>query len=105
MSNVVGVAKSVNGVSIRLTEERWQHIIEGHVDLANYLDDVLQVVERPDTVFEGRRGLADCGPKLWPPWTHSAPIHQSELSDDDFLIEYDANRNIVGVTILDASSR
>jgi hypothetical protein len=46
----------VNGVPIRLTEERWQHIIEGHVDLANYWDDVLDVVERPEEVFEGRRG-------------------------------------------------
>jgi len=35
----------------------------------------------------------------------SAPIYQSELSDDGFLIEHDADGNIVGVSILDASSR
>jgi uncharacterized protein YuzE len=42
---------------------------------------------------------------LYVKFTDSAPIYQSELSDEDFLIEYDAERNIVGVTILDASSR
>ena len=56
MNDDVGVANSVNGVSIRLTVERWQHIVEGHVDLANYYEDVLRVVERPEAVFEGRQG-------------------------------------------------
>jgi uncharacterized protein YuzE len=42
---------------------------------------------------------------LYVKFADSAAIHQSELSEDDFLIEYDADRNIVGVTILDASSR
>jgi len=42
---------------------------------------------------------------LYVKFADSAPIHQSELSDDDLLIEYDADRNIVGVTILEALSR
>src|SRR5437868_858512 len=49
-------AESVNGVPIRLTDERWQHIIEGHEDLFNYQDDVLHVVAQPEAVFEGRNG-------------------------------------------------
>jgi len=49
-------AESVNGVPIRLPDERWQHIIEGHEDLANYYDDVLSVLERPEVVFQGRSG-------------------------------------------------
>ncbi len=32
---------SKNGVPIRLTAERWWHIIENHDDLAGYYDDVL----------------------------------------------------------------
>ena len=56
MSYVPGTAQSVNGVPIRLTEERWQHIVEGHDDLANYEQDVFRVIEQPDTVFEGRHG-------------------------------------------------
>ena len=42
---------------------------------------------------------------LYVKFADSAPIYQSELSDDDLLIEYDADKNIVGVTILDASRR
>lgn len=42
---------------------------------------------------------------LYVKFADSAPIHQSELTEDGFLIEYDAKSNIVGVTILDASSR
>jgi uncharacterized protein YuzE len=42
---------------------------------------------------------------LYVKFTDAAGIHDSELTKDDILIEYDANRNIVGLTILEASSR
>jgi uncharacterized protein YuzE len=42
---------------------------------------------------------------LYVKFADSPPIHQSSLTKDDFLIEYDAKRNVVGVTILDASTR
>lgn len=56
VANAGGVVVSVNGVPIRLTEERWDHIIDGHMDLVNYRDDVLDVVENPDEVREGYNG-------------------------------------------------
>jgi len=34
-----------------------------------------------------------------------ANIYQSHLTDDDILIEYDRENNLVGVTILDVSKR
>lgn len=49
-------ARSVNGVSIRLTSERWLHIVENHDEAAGYYDDVLDVVERPDVVLQGYKG-------------------------------------------------
>ena len=49
------IAYSVNGVPIRLTEERWQHIIEGHFDLINYKEDLLKVIEQPEFIYRGRR--------------------------------------------------
>ena len=42
---------------------------------------------------------------LYVKFADAEPIYQSELTEDDFLIEYDSNNNIVGVTILDASKR
>lgn len=49
------IVKSKNGVPIRLTEERWYHIVENHDDLASYYDEVLSVVEESDYVIKGYR--------------------------------------------------
>ena len=46
-------AASINSVPIRLTDERWVHIIENHDDLAGYYDEVLDVVEYPDYIIKG----------------------------------------------------
>jgi len=50
------IAYSVDDVPIRLTAERWFHIVENHDDLAGYYDDVLGVIENPDMVLRGHRG-------------------------------------------------
>ena len=41
------------GVPIRLTDERWFHIVENHDDLAGYYDQVLEAVEDPDFILQG----------------------------------------------------
>ena len=50
------IARSVNSVPIRLTSERWLHIVENHDEMAGYYDDVLLAVESPDIVLRGYRG-------------------------------------------------
>jgi len=47
------VVKSKNSIPVRLTEERWFHIIENHDDVAGYYDEVLQTVEEPDYIIKG----------------------------------------------------
>ena len=47
------IVVSKYSVPIRLTEERWFHIIENHDDLAGHYDNVLQTIEDPDTIIEG----------------------------------------------------
>jgi uncharacterized protein YuzE len=42
---------------------------------------------------------------LYVKFAPSKPIHQSKLTKDDYLIEYDVDGQVVGVTILDASRR
>jgi hypothetical protein len=49
------VAKSVNGVPIRLTYERWYHIVENHDEMASYFHEVLETVEGPQMVVRGNR--------------------------------------------------
>ncbi len=47
------IVVSKDSVPIRLTEERWFHIIENHDDLAGHYDNVLQTIEDPDYIIEG----------------------------------------------------
>jgi len=51
----VDVVFSIEGVPVRLTKERWFHIVENHDDLAGYYDEVLETVANPDIVLPGHR--------------------------------------------------
>ncbi len=63
------VARSVNGVPIRLSYERWYHIVENHDDLASAFHEVLDTVEKPDSVIRGSHGalkaVRSMGNKKW----------------------------------------
>jgi len=47
------VARSKNGVPIRLTQERWLHITEEHSELAGYMFEVLEAVDDPQVIYKG----------------------------------------------------
>ena len=63
------IACSVNGVPIRLTYERWYHIIENHDDLASYFYDVLQTIQEPNFVTRANKGslkaVRNIGKEKW----------------------------------------
>ncbi len=48
--------KSKNNVPIRLTEERWFHITEEHSEMAGYYFEVLETLEEPEAIYEGKTG-------------------------------------------------
>ena len=50
------IVRSKIGVPIRLTEERWQHIIKGHLELKSYQNEVLETVAQPDEIYQGAQG-------------------------------------------------
>ena len=50
------IVYSVNKVPIRLTYERWYHIIETHDELASYFHNVLETIEKPEFVIRGNNG-------------------------------------------------
>ena len=50
------IAISVHGVPIRLTAERWAHIVEARDELAGRMQEVLAAIEHPDRVTRGYRG-------------------------------------------------
>src|SRR6266581_2428730 len=53
---ILGIADSVNGVPIRLTDERWDHIVDSHPELASYRETILDALENPDYILRSRRG-------------------------------------------------
>ena len=50
------IAYSIANVPIRLTDERWVHIVENHDEMAGYYEDVLTVIEDPEFVLRGHGG-------------------------------------------------
>jgi len=52
----VDITQSVGGVPIRLTAERWLHIVENHDEVAGYYDEVLETVASPEVVIPGYGG-------------------------------------------------
>ncbi len=79
------VAYSVNGVPIRLTYERWFHIIENHDDLASYYFEVLETIEHPEFVFRGNKGslkaTRNTGKGKW-----LVVIYREVSNEDGFII-------------------
>ena len=53
------IARSVDGVPIRLTGERWDHICQRHPELNNQKERVLETLRDPTEVLKG-----DFGEKL-----------------------------------------
>ena len=50
---VIAIIHSKNGVPIRLTEERWEHIIASHADMKDNRKLVLETIREPDMILRG----------------------------------------------------
>jgi hypothetical protein len=51
---MISTIPSKNGVPIRLTDERWAHIIEEHGELADLRQEVPHTVAEPERIVEGK---------------------------------------------------
>ncbi|MCC7164145.1 MAG: hypothetical protein IT331_16745 [Anaerolineae bacterium] len=49
-------ALSINGVPIRLTDERWNHIAQEHGELGDLQRTVLETVSNPERILDGGQG-------------------------------------------------
>ncbi|GAB5046006.1 hypothetical protein [Thermodesulfovibrio sp. TK110] len=52
----IGSVFSISGIRIRLTSERWVHIVESHDYMAGNLDLILETIENPDFIVQGNKG-------------------------------------------------
>ena len=50
------VISGFTGLPIRLTTERWQHILEEHPELEDKDSEILQAIEIPEKIYEGNNG-------------------------------------------------
>ncbi len=50
------IVHSRNGVPVRLTDERWQHVIRRHPELDNQRERVLETLAEPDMIQQGDFG-------------------------------------------------
>ena len=53
---MIGYAISKNKVKIRLTEERWFHIIESHDYMSGLSETTLETINDPEEIIEGDKG-------------------------------------------------
>lgn len=53
----LGTATSVSGVKIRLTQERWNHIIIAHQEIKSKdFPRIMKVISGPDFILRGNKG-------------------------------------------------
>jgi hypothetical protein len=50
------IATSRNGITIRISDERWTHVVEAHDYMAGHLELVIDTLEEPDAIVAGDRG-------------------------------------------------
>ena len=87
------IATSVNGVPIRFTEERWEHIVEHHDYLQNYRDEILNTVENPQWILRGQRG-ALIAVRALRRFRYLSVIYKEVSSSDGFIISAYVTRKI-----------
>lgn len=59
------VVRAVSGCLVRLTDERWEHVVRRHPEMRPLRQEVLDTVEEPDLVQVGDYGEV-LAVRLWP---------------------------------------
>ena len=83
------VATSRNGAHIRLSDERWAHIVVRHPEMIPLRDEVLLTIGRPDLIQAG-----DIGTLLAVRWLPTTPltskfcvvVYRETSADDGFVV-------------------
>jgi hypothetical protein len=87
------VARSVNGIPIRLTDERWLHVTEEHSELAGYFFDVIETIETPESVVEGAAGELLAFREM-EPGKYLVVVYRETAPNDGFVITAFLTRQI-----------
>ena len=84
--------RSKGGVLVRLTEERWSHIIDEHGELSGLRAELLRTVSDPEKILAGNEGallaLRTVEPEKW------LVVVYREIEEDGFIITAFLTRKI-----------
>lgn len=66
---ILDIVESVDGVPIRLTDERFEHILNEHPYMSSYYNEMLAAVENPEFISKGNKGtkiaIINLGRRKW----------------------------------------
>lgn len=93
---MIRATTSRGGVPIRLTDERWAHIIEEHCELAGLREDVLETVARAERVFAGGAGEL-LAVKMLEEGKALVVVYRETSSEDGFVITAFSTRRMAGI--------
>lgn len=79
------IVQSIKGGPIRLTEKRWLHITEEHSELAGNYYEVLETIEAPSAVYEGKAEELLAISKI-APGKFLIVVYKETSKDDGFVI-------------------
>jgi hypothetical protein len=77
---------SKNNIPIRLTDERWLHIITGHPEMSNYRNEILETITEPDIIYAGSKGDLIAVSKQVEGTNKHIIVAYKEINDDGFII-------------------
>ena len=89
MEGLLGSALSKEGCRVRLTRERWSHIVESHDYLAGLHEWVLETIGDPDAVCAGWEGTLTATrfyPKTPITEKHMVVVFRERVEGDGFVI-------------------
>jgi len=76
---------SKNNIPIRMSDERWFHIIENHDDMAGFYDEILDTLEYPDLIIQGYND-AKIALRLMRQKKYLAVVYKEISETDGFII-------------------
>jgi hypothetical protein len=89
---MAAVATSINGIPIRLPDERWEHIIQRHADISDQKELLLKTISEPTRILQGNKdellAIQEIKPGKW------LVVIYKEDSMDGFVITAFSTRKV-----------
>jgi len=79
------IVKCIQKVPVRVTDERWLHIIEEHSELSGRYYEILETISDPDEVYAGSHSELLAARKLGTK-KYLIAVYKIATPDDGFLI-------------------